>query len=75
MKVDGQEYRTIWMEGTTVFMIEQNLLPFEFKIHESSSYFETCFAITTMIVRGAGALVGVSRTWLKTTCAEGAHWR
>jgi len=56
MKVDGQEYRTIWMEGTTVFMIEQNLLPFEFKIHEASSYFETCFAITTMIVRGAGAL-------------------
>ncbi|MBU1011672.1 MAG: S-methyl-5-thioribose-1-phosphate isomerase [Bacteroidetes bacterium] len=56
MKVDGQEYRTIWMEGTTVFMIEQNLLPFEFKIHESSSYFETCFAITTMTVRGAGAL-------------------
>lgn len=56
MKVDGQEYRTIWMEGTTVFMIEQNLLPFEFKIHEASTYFETCFAITTMIVRGAGAI-------------------
>ena len=56
MKVNGEEYRTIWMEGTTVYMIEQNLLPFEFRIHEASTYFETCFAITTMIVRGAGAL-------------------
>lgn len=56
MKVNGEEYRTIWMEGTTVYMVEQNLLPFEFKIHEASTYFETCFAITTMIVRGAGAL-------------------
>lgn len=56
MKVNGEEYRTIWMEGSTVFMIEQNLLPFEFKIHESKTYFDTCFAITTMTVRGAGAL-------------------
>ncbi len=56
MKVNGEEYRTIWMEGTTVYMIEQNLLPFEFKIHEAPTYFDTCFAITTMIVRGAGAL-------------------
>ncbi len=56
MKVNGEEYRTIWMEGTTVYMVEQNLLPFEFEIHEASTYFETCFAITTMIVRGAGAL-------------------
>ena len=56
MKVNGEEYRTIWMEESSVFMIEQNLLPFEFKIHECKSYFDTCFAITTMIVRGAGAI-------------------
>lgn len=56
MKVKGQEYRTVWMEGSSVFMIEQNLLPFEFKIFESRSYKDTCHAIRTMIVRGAGAI-------------------
>lgn len=56
MKVNGEEYRTIWMEDGIVYMIEQNLLPFKFQIHKSVTYFDTCFAITTMIVRGAGAI-------------------
>ena len=56
MKVNNKHYRTIWMEGSSVFMIEQNLLPFEFKIFESTNYIETCRAIKTMIVRGAGAI-------------------
>ena len=56
MKVKGEDFRTIWMEGNSVFMIEQNLLPFDFQIYESKTYFDTCFAITTMIVRGAGAI-------------------
>ena len=37
-------------------MIEQNLLPFEFRIFEARNYLETCNAIRTMVVRGAGAL-------------------
>lgn len=56
MKVKGKNYRTIWMKGSSVFMIEQNLLPFEFKIFESKDYKTTCHAIKTMIVRGAGAI-------------------
>lgn len=56
MKVNGKDYRTVWMEGSSVFMIEQNLLPFEFRIFEARSYSETCKAIKTMLVRGAGAL-------------------
>jgi len=56
MKVNGQNYRTIWMEGSTVFMIEQNKLPFEFCIYQSATYLQTCHAIKTMIVRGAGAI-------------------
>lgn len=44
------------MEGTRVFMIEQNLLPFEFRIFESEDYQKTCSAIKTMIIRGAGAI-------------------
>ncbi len=56
MKVNGKNYRTVWMEQGSVFMIEQNLLPFEFKIFESKNYRQTCEAIKTMIVRGAGAI-------------------
>jgi S-methyl-5-thioribose-1-phosphate isomerase len=56
MKVNGIDYRTIWMEGASVFMIEQNLLPFEFRIFESTHYLQTCETIKTMVVRGAGAI-------------------
>jgi len=44
------------MEGWSVFMIEQNLLPFEFRIVECRTWEETCQAIRTMMVRGAGAI-------------------
>lgn len=56
MKVNNIEHKTVWMQGSTVFMIEQNLLPFEFRIFESENYQTTCHAIRTMIVRGAGAI-------------------
>lgn len=56
MKVNGKDYRTVWMEGTSVFLIEQNLLPFEFSIYRAKNYAETCKAIKTMVVRGAGAI-------------------
>jgi methylthioribose-1-phosphate isomerase len=56
MLVNGKHYRTVWLEGSTVYLIEQNLLPFEFKIHTAKTYQETCHAIKTMIVRGAGAI-------------------
>jgi len=32
MKVNNKHYRAIWVENETVFMIDQNKLPFEFKI-------------------------------------------
>ncbi len=56
MLVNEKSYQTVWMEGTSVFMIQQNLLPFKFKIHECKSYMDTCIAIHDMIVRGAGAI-------------------
>ncbi|MCK4311794.1 MAG: S-methyl-5-thioribose-1-phosphate isomerase [Candidatus Cloacimonetes bacterium] len=56
MKVNGKNYRTIWMEGSSVFLIEQNLLPFKFEIHEAKTYKQTCTAIRDMLVRGAGAI-------------------
>ncbi len=56
MLVGDRSYQTVWMEGSSVFMIQQNLLPFQFKIHECKTYWDTCIAITDMIVRGAGAI-------------------
>jgi methylthioribose-1-phosphate isomerase len=56
MNVNGTHYRTIWMDGSSVFMIDQNSLPFEFIIYEAKTYRDTCHAIHTMITRGAGAI-------------------
>ena len=56
MKVEGQHFRTTWMEGSTVFLIEQNALPFEFKVLEAPNHHDTCRAISEMVVRGAGAI-------------------
>jgi len=56
MLVEGRNYRTVWMKDNSVYMIEQNLLPFEFKIFESKNHLETCNAIKNMLVRGAGAI-------------------
>lgn len=56
MKVNGKHYKTIWMEGSDVLMIDQNKLPFEFTIHTCADFRSTCNAIVDMTVRGAGAI-------------------
>ena len=56
MNVNGKHYRSVWMEDSTLCLIEQNLLPFEFRIYKAGSFRETCTAISTMITRGAGAI-------------------
>ncbi len=56
MEVNGKHYRTVWMEGNAVMMIDQSRLPYEFKIYECRDYIQTSQAIKTMIIRGAGAI-------------------
>ncbi|MBI2673558.1 S-methyl-5-thioribose-1-phosphate isomerase [Candidatus Woesearchaeota archaeon] len=56
MKVKDKNYRTIWMEGSNVLMVDQNKLPFEFSIYLSKDYIDTIKAIKSMTVRGAGAI-------------------
>jgi methylthioribose-1-phosphate isomerase len=56
MRVHGKDYRTVWMKGGRVYLIEQNRLPFEFRVVASRDYRQTCDAIRTMVVRGAGAI-------------------
>ncbi|MCX6286791.1 MAG: S-methyl-5-thioribose-1-phosphate isomerase [Bacteroidetes bacterium] len=60
MRVGGKHYRTVWMEDHVVYFIEQNLLPFEFRIQQSLHYRQTCEALRTMQVRGAGAIGALS---------------
>ena len=56
MLVNNINYRTVWMQDTSVYMINQLLLPFKFEIYRSKNYIETANAIKTMIVRGAPAI-------------------
>ena len=56
MRVNGKHYRTVWMEGATVYMIDQTRLPFEFTVFRAGTWEECCVAIKTMITRGAGAI-------------------
>jgi methylthioribose-1-phosphate isomerase len=56
MLVKGTHYRTIWMDGSAVRMIDQTGLPFRFEIVESPDHRATARAIRDMVVRGAGAI-------------------
>lgn len=56
MLVNGQHYRTVWMDNGTVKLIDQTKLPFAFEIKDCKTYRETADAIKTMIVRGAPAI-------------------
>ncbi|MDD4086700.1 MAG: S-methyl-5-thioribose-1-phosphate isomerase [Bacteroidales bacterium] len=56
MLIEDRSYQTVWMEGSSVKMIDQNALPFNFQIHECLTYWDTCMAIIDMTVRGAGAI-------------------
>jgi S-methyl-5-thioribose-1-phosphate isomerase len=56
MRVDGKQTRTVWMEGKVVRMIDQPRLPHRFQIADLHDHRQTAEAITTMVVRGAGAI-------------------
>ena len=64
MRIDGEirDYKTVWMEGHSIYMIDQRLLPHRFKIIQLRDYKETAEAIRNMTVRGAGA-IGVTAAY------------
>jgi methylthioribose-1-phosphate isomerase len=51
-----EETRTVYWDAGKVAMIDQRILPFEFKINHYATYQEVADAITTMVVRGAPAI-------------------
>lgn len=65
MKVGKHYYRTIWMdEGNeeVIHIIDQRLLPFEFRINQITTVKEMASAIFDMQVRGAG-LIGAAAAY------------
>lgn len=70
MRVQGKDYRTIWMNGSSVCMINQLLLPYHFEIHETVTFRDTVAAIREMIVRGAGAIGAAAGFAMAQACLE-----
>lgn len=56
MYVNNKYYRTVWMEGGKVRMIDQPKLPHSFEIRTLGTHRDTAEAIATMVTRGAGAI-------------------
>ncbi|MGE5139280.1 MAG: S-methyl-5-thioribose-1-phosphate isomerase [Rudaea sp.] len=60
MNVNGKPYRTVWLEGRTVRMINQLRLPHFFEIVDLPDHRATARAIRDMVIRGAGAIGGAA---------------
>ncbi len=78
MKVDGKDYRTIWMEAGAVKTINQPLLPHRFEIVTLATHRDTSAAIKTMLLRGAGAIgaaagYGMAQVFLEAPGEEPAR--
>ena len=77
VKLDGIEkhFRTVWMKGSTVCMIDQRLLPHRFKLLKCRNYLDTVEAIKNMTVRGAGAIGATAGYAMCQAALESANLR
>jgi methylthioribose-1-phosphate isomerase len=62
MRIDGRPYRTIWLDGDAVAVIDQTRLPFRFEIRRLATRDEAADAIRSMVVRGA-PLIGATAAY------------
>ena len=62
MKIEGKEYRTIWLANNVVKIIDQTKLPHQFIIKDLKSVKDAINAIKTMEVRGA-PLIGATAAY------------
>ncbi|MGD9948547.1 MAG: S-methyl-5-thioribose-1-phosphate isomerase [Desulfobulbus sp.] len=64
MKVNGEAYRSIWLakDGRGVEIIDQTLLPFQFKVVRLDTVEQAMDAISRMLVRGA-PLIGATAAY------------
>jgi S-methyl-5-thioribose-1-phosphate isomerase len=75
MRVEGKEYRTIWMQDGVVHTINQPLIPHRFQIVQLHDHRQTANAIKTMVLRGAGAIgaaagFGMAQVFLEAPAGE-----
>ena len=70
MKVGDKNYVTVWLEDREVCMIDQTQLPYRFEIYRAKDYLQTCEAIRTMMVRGAGAIGAAAGYAMAQACLE-----
>ena len=70
MNVDGKAFRTVWWEENRVRMIDQPLLPHQFRIVDMASHRDTAAAIRDMTVRGAGAIGATGALGLSQAAVE-----
>ncbi len=80
MIVKGKHYRTVWMRDGVVYLINQSLLPHNFEIHRCENHIDTARAISTMIVRGAGAIgatagYGMAQVYLEAPADDPSTFR
>lgn len=65
MKIQNKHYTTIWQkegDNTTIEVIDQRNLPFEFTVFKMKTVEDTYYAIKEMVVRGA-PLIGVTAAY------------
>ena len=62
MKIEGNEYRTIWFENNAVKINHQTKLPHKFIIKDLKTVKDAINAIKTMEVRGA-PLIGATAAY------------
>src|SRR5262249_29947805 len=64
MRVDGKDFRTIWLggDGVSVEVIDQTKLPHRFEVLTLRSAAEAADAIKRMVVRGA-PLIGATAAY------------
>jgi translation initiation factor eIF-2B subunit alpha/methylthioribose-1-phosphate isomerase len=56
MKINGKEYRSLWLSNNVVKFIDQRKLPYNFDIYSAKTVDDIAFAIKDMVVRGAPAI-------------------
>ena len=62
MKIEGKEYKTIWLEKNVIKIIDQTKLPHQFIIKELKTVKDVINAIKNMEVRGA-PLIGATAAY------------
>jgi len=66
-----KDYRTVWIKGHIVRMIDQTKLPHKFQIYNCPNFEETADAIRNMIVRGAPAIGATAAYGMAQAALEG----